>query len=259
MNSLERTLISFSSHLLENHPSLYATPKIRLGEQTSIKFRGDFEHSPLTRNLKESFFKSMALEHELPEWIVSMKGMSGRKFRYLLNNLVRIVASPSYLEVGSWAGSTACSALYNNSLNILCIDDWSQFGGPKDQFLVNTSQANTRCNSIGFIEKDFRKVDFAAIGQFNIYFFDGPHGEADQYDGILYALPALTNPFILIVDDFNWEPVRAGTKRVFDTGYLSEIACIEVITVQDGEEPKFNWENSDWHNGYYIAVCEKTT
>ena len=59
-----------------------------------------------------------------------------------------------------------------------------------------------------FIEGDFRRTDFNSIGRFNIYLFDGPHEEQDQYDGIMMATPALDRRVILIVDDWNWAASR---------------------------------------------------
>jgi hypothetical protein len=45
--------------------------------------------------------------------------------------------------------------------------------------------------SFRFIEDDFRKINYTDIGKFNVYLFDGPHDEEDQYDGIALAQPAL--------------------------------------------------------------------
>ena len=58
---------------------------------------------------------------------------------------------------------------------------------------------------------DFRAVDFNGLGRFNVYLFDGPHERDDQYDGVKLAQPALDEEFVLIVDDWNWPAVRAGT------------------------------------------------
>ena len=44
-----------------------------------------------------------------------------------------------FLEIGCWAGSTACSALYGNTVKTLCIDDWSQFSDPKTINPLSTS------------------------------------------------------------------------------------------------------------------------
>ena len=55
-----------------------------------------------------------------------MEGLSRRKYRSLINNLVQKIKDPRYLEIGTWLGSTACSAAFKNDLKITCIDNWSQ-------------------------------------------------------------------------------------------------------------------------------------
>jgi hypothetical protein len=104
-----------------------------------------------------------------------------------------------------------------------------------------------------FIEQDFRAVDYNRIGPFNIYFFDGPHAEKDQYDGVMIAQPALAGPFILIVDDRNWRRVRIGTFRALADARCRLQAAIEIRTARDP-----GLDGSDWHNGYFIGVINKT-
>ena len=41
-----------------------------------------------------------------------MEGLSGRKYRSLINNLIQKIKDPRYLEIGTWLGSTACSAAF---------------------------------------------------------------------------------------------------------------------------------------------------
>jgi hypothetical protein len=107
------------------------------------------------------------------------------------------------------------------------------------------------------MECDFRSVDYGSIGKFNIYLFDGPHGEADQYDGIVIAQPALTETFFLIVDDWNWRTVRVGTLRALAASRCQLECSIEVRTSLDGSTPSLYGKQSDWHNGYFIAVVRK--
>ena len=110
-----------------------------------------------------------------------------------------------------------------------------------------------------FIESDFRKVNYNEIGKFNIYCYDALHDEKDQYDGITIVQPALDNVFILIIDDWNWPGVRKGTFDAINDLNLNIISKIEVRTTQDNSMPKlFLGQYSDWHNGYFIAVCEKS-
>jgi hypothetical protein len=111
------------------------------------------------------------------------------------------------------------------------------------------------------MERDFRSVDYGSIGKFNIYLFDGPHEEADQYDGIVMAQPALTETFFLIIDDWNWRVVRLGTFRALTASRCQLECSIEIRTTLHESYPKsypsIVGKQSDWHNGYFIAVIRK--
>jgi hypothetical protein len=182
--------------------------------------------------------------------------MSGQKYRTFINNLVGSHPDARYLEIGSWTGSTATAALYGNSVRAVCIDNWSQFGGPKATFVANIERVLSPTIDFQFIEKDFRSIDYTLIGNFNVYLFDGPHEERDQYDGIMVVRPALDKSFILIVDDWNSRQVRLGTFRAIrDAGY-SISSSVEIRTTQDNTHPPVSGKNSDWHNGYFIAVLK---
>jgi hypothetical protein len=181
--------------------------------------------------------------------------MSGQKYRSFINAFVRSSGDARYLEVGSWAGSTATAALFQAKAKALCIDNWSLFGGPRSQFFSNIETVLTPNIDFEFLEKDFRSVDYTAIGKFNIYLFDGPHEYSDQYDGVMLAQPALDNRHLLIVDDWNWVQVRAGTLQALkETGCAVE-SSIEVHTPLDSDgNPALGGKKSDWHNGYFMGV-----
>ena len=218
---------------------------------------GDFTISDEARLVKHSFDQALNNESYLPPEIRDIDGMSGQKYRTFINNLVRSCLSPRYLEVGSWTGSTATAALSGNCASALCIDNWSEYGGPKDRFFQNMKNVLSKKIQFKFMECDFRSVDYGSIGKFNIYLFDGPHEEVDQYDGIVMVQPALTDTFFLIVDDWNWRAVRVGTLRALAATGCHLEYCIEVRTTLDGSHA-FHWgKRSDWHNGYFIAVVRK--
>ena len=96
-----------------------------LVDETSIIFSGK-EDDDLIIKIKEALMDSLSLRRKISDDILKMDGLSGRKYRSLINNLVEKVKNPSYLEIGSWLGSTACSAIFKNDLAITCIDNWSQ-------------------------------------------------------------------------------------------------------------------------------------
>ena len=240
-------------------------------EETSILLEGDFDRNSYSKILRIAFFQSLAINTKIPDWIKFMSGMSGKKYRYFINNLISLIADPRYLEIGCWAGSTACSALYGNEVKALCIDNWSEFAdpktinpslnvkNPKKEFEINTKKVISEKIDFKFIESDFRKINYNEVGKFNIYFFDGPHEIKDHYDGVAIVQPSLDDIFILIIDDWNLEEVRKGTFNAFGDLGISVISKIDIKTTQNNTMPKLLHSHySEWHNGYFIAVCEKS-
>lgn len=227
-------------------------------EESCVKFSGDWQHPLVIKfALQNSFFKSIAMDYKIPDAIRYMEGMSGKKYRYLINNLIGSLDDARYLEVGSWAGSTACSAMYGNKCKVTCVDNWSEFGGPKDAFLHNTNSARSDDVEFQLIESDFRTIDYNNIGKYNVYMFDGPHLEQDQYDGVVIAQPALDDEYLLIVDDYNGFDIQNGTIRAVNDLNLDVIASLQITTRNDGNFAQIGHHQSDWHNGYLIAVVTK--
>lgn len=226
-------------------------------DRLSIKRRGVPNHDEFTMLLQLAFDRALALESQVSDHVLSLQGMSGKCYRMFINNLVRLASKPRYLEVGSWAGSTACAAIENNSVSALCIDNWSEFGGPKDLFAANIASVTTSQTNFRFIESDFREVKIGDIGRFNIYLFDGPHEEKDQYDGLYMYDQALDDDFFFVVDDWNWPGVRSGTfQAIRDAGFKIDY-CIEVRTTQDDTHALLIQQESEWHNGYFLSKLSR--
>jgi hypothetical protein len=195
-------------------------------------------------------------------FVLGLDGMSGRRYRIFINQLMRLLGSDArYLEVGSWKGSTLASAIEGNKGHACCIDNWSEYGGPREDFFANIAAIRTDA-TLEVIESDFRDVRYSSIkgGPFNVYVFDGPHNEQDHYEGIRRAQHALADSYTLIVDDWNWLGVRTGTlKALIDAGLRVDHA-IEIRTTKNDSHPpdKYTRGKSDWHNGYFIAQVRKT-
>ena len=244
---------------------------LRPEEETSIFLGGNFDQNTYSKNLKISLSQTLAMDTKIPDWLKFMPGMSGKKYRYFINNLVSLTENPRYLEIGSWTGSTVCSALYGNAAKAVCIDNWitipeeeevRKFFNTEDQkktFEINTKKVITEKINFQFIESDFRKVNYKQLGKFNIYCYDALHDSKSQYDGIAIVQPALDNIFTLIVDDWNLKEVRNGTFNAFGDLGISVISKIDIKTTQNNAMPKLLHSHySEWHNGYFIAVCEKS-
>ena len=219
------------------------------------------EAASLVASVRLALDQAMAGTSRLPPEVLGMEGLSGRQYRAFINNLIGALPRPRYLEIGSWAGSTLCSALFGNEVEAVAIDNWSQFGGPFSRFFTNLA-AFKGSASVSFVERDFRKINYASLGDvfglFNVYLFDGPHEYQDQYDGLRYVQPAVDRCYVQVVDDWNWPAVRAGTaKAVEDLGLRTEFR-VEIRTTLNDDHVAPPWgEHSDWHNGYCISVLSR--
>jgi hypothetical protein len=121
----------------------------------------------------------------------------------------------------------------------------------------NTNACITPDIDFALIESDFRKVDVSKLGKFNIYMFDGPHKEQDQYDGVALYQQALDDVYTLIVDDWNGPGVRKGTIDALEKLGHTVLARMDIMTRNDDVHPLIYGAQSDWHNGYFIAVVKK--
>ena len=74
-------------------------------DEIKVTFGGNLKNS-LFLKIKDSYDEAMAQKRKINDFILNLTGLSGRKFRSMLNNLIEKFESPRYLEVGSWYGST---------------------------------------------------------------------------------------------------------------------------------------------------------
>jgi len=210
----------------------------------------------MIEKIEKSF--SLAESHsELPKELLEMKGMSGRQTRKFINAICSFKGT-RYLEIGSWTGSTACSALCNNSIEYTFVDNWSQFDGPKDIFIQNIEKYKK--NSTGsIIEQDCWDIDPNTLLKSNVYLYDGNHGHHAQRKALTHFLPALDDEFIFMVDDWNLDRARWGTNKGIEENSLNVLYKHEILTTPDGSHPppEKSGAKSDWHNGFAIFVLKK--
>jgi hypothetical protein len=138
------------------------------------------------------------------------------------------------------------------------VDNWTEFGGRASEFYVNLAALKGPDASVNIIEQDFRTVNYAALGPFNVGFYDGPHTEQDQYDGARIVIEAMEANSVLLVDDWNWEQVRIGTMRAIRYTGTNIDFSIDVRTSLDNRVPAHAYGGSDWNNGLFAAVISRS-
>jgi len=162
----------------------------------------------------KSRLRAIQSESKLTPEVLDIEGMSDANMRHLLNNLGGQVAT--YVEVGSYHGSTLIAAAFGNEkLTAIGIDnfseqfaDWNTRGEPHVQLFKNLEKFAPHARFIG---ADFRDVDTQALPWIDCYFYDGAHDADSQSDGIVHFAPRFADECLLLVDDWNGEPVREGT------------------------------------------------
>ena len=190
--------------------------------------------------------------------ILTMEGMSGKKTRHFYNNLMN-KDDARYLEIGTWKGSSVCSAMCENKATVVCIDNWSEFGGPKNEFLHNFNKYKGK-NDASFIEQDCYTVDVSKLPKFNVYMYDGNHTEDSHYKALIQYYNCLDDTFIFIVDDWNWLEVREGTIASLKELNLTVLYHKEIRTTNNNTHPPWgSTEQQQWHNGIYVAILQKQT
>lgn len=187
--------------------------------------------------------------HSLPAEIENMAGYSAPKVRRLLNALCS-QDDASYLEVGVNQGSTLIPALWGNDARATCIDHWQMFAGSRDDFDANRRKFLPR-RRINVIDADCFTVDLKRIpAGVNVYFYDGDHRRAAQYNAVTCFAPVLADQFVLLVDDCNWAEPREETQRALkDSGYT--------VLFDQLLPGAYDGDTEGWWNGLYVALVQK--
>jgi hypothetical protein len=191
-------------------------------------------------------------QSKLPPEILAMSGMSGLKTRHFYNHMLTLDDS-RYLEIGPWMGSSVCSAMYGNAGNVVVIDNWSEFGGPKEEFLRNFNTWKG-ANNASFIEGDCFKVDVSTLPKFNIYMYDGNHDEESHFKALTHYYDAMDDIFIFIVDDWHCKHIRDGTFRAINALDLYILDSIDIRLNFDNIQTGYP---DSWWNGMYVAILQK--
>lgn len=207
--------------------------------------------------------------------LVGLRGLSSKRIRILLNELVK--EDTNYLEVGTFTGSTFVNALYGNKpKSAIVIDSFSANDSWEMDMKVDVKYhgidvknglflmflENCRRNNIQnftCIQGDCFNLlppDKFDVRNMDTYLFDAGHTKEDHTKAITYYINCLADVFIYIVDDWNDETVREGTRLGFESSFVKIHKEWEIFSEVKmvGREKHYD---KNWWNGYYIAVCEK--
>lgn len=117
----------------------------------------------------------------------------------------------AFVNVGAWHGFSFLSGIASNpDKRCVCIDNFSQFGGPREEFLARFGAQRSPLHE--FHEMDYEEY-FAKVhkGPIGFYIYDGEHSYRNQLRGLEAAEPFFSDRCVVLVDDTNDpEPHRAS-------------------------------------------------
>jgi len=148
---------------------------------------------------------------KLNEHVLKQEGMSSQFQRHLLNNVCDFDGC-KYLEVGSYLGSTICSASFKNNGDFYGVENFSEFVTEND-FTATHRKEHVRENlyknisalnqpTVKILEKNFFTDKIELDKKINIFSYDGIHREQAHFLNLKIAKDFLDEYFIYIVDDW---------------------------------------------------------
>lgn len=117
----------------------------------------------------------------------------------------------AFVNVGVWHGFSFLAGIANNpDRQCIAVDNFSQFGGPKDEFIDRYHMIKS--NSHFFHEMDYEQY-FSSIHreQIGFYIYDGEHSYSNQLRGLEAAEPFFAKGCVILVDDTNDAEPRQAT------------------------------------------------
>jgi hypothetical protein len=196
---------------------------------------------------------------KITEDILNIEGMTGNKTRHLYNNICNLYTNATYVEVGTWKGSSFISAMYKNtSINGISIDNWSEFGGPKDEFYKNINTYLNNNEKVNIIDKNCWDIHMNDLGKsIDVFMYDGGHSYEEQKKAITYYHSFFSKYCIIIIDDWtcDWVRVKEGTMDGITEMNLKIHLSIEIPLVNTNNH---HTGGDTFWNGCGIFVCERT-
>jgi CRISPR/Cas system-associated protein Cas10 (large subunit of type III CRISPR-Cas system) len=212
----------------------------------------------LITHTTKSILSAYSNQSNLPEDVLNIEGMSGNKTRHLYNNICNL-NNATYLEIGTWKGSSFISAMYNNTTTKgYCVDNWVEFGGPKNEFYNNINKfLSTKSNKIIIDKNCWEITKDDIVDTIDIFLYDGHHSYESQKKAITYYHNFFSKYVIIMVDDWtcDWVDVKKGTLDGINEMKMKIHFSYEIPLVNTSQH---HCGGDTFWNGCGIFICEKT-
>lgn len=176
--------------------------------------------------------------------LIGIRGMSTLAIAHIIHELTKYLeGGESYVNVGVWKGFTFLAGVLNRNCTSIGIDNFSEFGGPKEEFLANYTplqHARSSFHEMDYVDY-FRNVHDGTIG---FFFYDGEHSYENQLKSLEIAEPFLSKNAIILVDDTNHRPARDATLDFLKSRHQQYEVVLDQFTAVPG--------HPTYHNGLML-------
>jgi hypothetical protein len=192
--------------------------------------------------------------------LVDVQGFSSPRVCQFLNELVRrMPANEHYLEIGTFAGLTLCSAIQNNAGKRAFACDKFRFYGKytgfgflaKRRLLANLKRYAAGSAQVSMMHTSSRALFKRELVQapVGVYFYDGDHSYESTYHGVVAGAKLLSQRSVLLMDDWNDPAIRAATRSgIQDAG----------LRIEWERELEGNQTQDGWWNGLGVFYLSKS-
>jgi hypothetical protein len=149
-----------------------------------------------------------------------------------------------FVNVGVWNGFTFLAGVAGNPDKVcIGVDNFSQFGGPKDAFLARFHRLKSARHR--FYDVDYNTY-FADIHRepIGFYLYDGEHSYQNQLKGLQVAEPHFGPNCIVMVDDTNEPEPRQATLDFVRSSPHQYETILDVSTCHN--------QHPTWWNGVIL-------
>ena len=154
----------------------------------------------------------------------------------------------SYVEVGTYHGTSLISAMLGNDGDFVALDNWSLGDGSREQLEANLERfglAATLLEGDAFEMLRGGALEARTVG---VYYYDNGHEYEQQLDGMRLIEPYLASPALVIVDDTDWERVERAVNDYLE----QQPRATEILSI-DGKDRG----HPEWWEGMRVLLWNR--
>lgn len=188
-------------------------------------------------------------DRRIAEVLEAVPGLARENNLALLNVAASLLEpEESYVEMGTYKGTSLIAAMLGNNGDFVGIDNFSFSNGSREELAANLERFG--CTHAEILEGDaFELLRRGALAarRIGVYYYDNGHEYQQHLDGLRLVEPHLASPALMIVDDSDWERVSRATAD-----YLEGQPRARLLLEIDGNTRGQPW----WWEGVQVLAWQ---